>query len=190
MMPPMTPSDLTAIMQARFGQSLSIISTEAWQVETAELRLLVLLSEDQSWLRALVPIAPLEEARPFLEGLMASNFDQTLMVRYAISQDVLWGVYHHSCATLTATDLEEAIDQLIQLKERGLSSTFHNLIEIQIRQIIQASKQRGQSLEATLQMLDRFYEEGLMGGLDQSPSDRSATLSAWRYQLERLWPDA
>jgi hypothetical protein len=189
MTPPMTPPALTSLLQTRFGEALSVISTEAWQVETPELRLLVLLSEDQSWLRMLVPIASLDEARPFLEGLMSANFDQTLMVRYAISQEVLWGVYQHSCATLAPADFNEAIDNLIQLKDRGLSSTFHSLLETQIRQIISASKQRGQSLEATLQMLDRFYEEGLMGGLDQSSGDRAATLSAWRYQLERLWPD-
>jgi hypothetical protein len=189
MTPSMTPPDLTSLLQARFGEALSIMSDEAWQIDTADLRLLVLLSEDKSWLRMLVPIAPLHEARPYLETLMSANFDQTLMVRYAISQDVLWGVYHHSCATLASSDFQEAIDNLIHLKERGLSACFHSLIEGQIRQIISASKQRGQSLAATLQMLDRFYEEGLMGELDQSADDRSATLSAWRYQLERLWPE-
>ncbi len=66
---------------------------------------------------------------------------------------------------------------------------FNQLVESRIRQIIEAAKQQGQSLEATLQNLDRFYEEGILGDLEQGADSREQVLAAWRRQLERLWPE-
>jgi hypothetical protein len=54
--------------------------------------------------------------------------------------------------------------------------------------IIQAAKQQNMTLEMTVQNLDRFYQEGVMGDLDASPVVRAATLDAWRNRLQRLWP--
>ncbi len=44
-------------------------------------------------------------------------------------------------------------------------------------------------METTLQNLERFYAEGIMGDLSGSTQEREQTLSAWRYQLERLWSE-
>ncbi len=60
---------------------------------------------------------------------------------------------------------------------------------MRVRQIVQVSKLQGQSLESTLQMLDRFYEEGLMGEMGATAQSREETLAAWKYQLERLWDE-
>jgi len=50
----------------------------------------------------------------------------------------------------------------------GSICVFNQLVESRIRQIIQAAKkQQGQSLEATLQNLDRS-EEGILGDLEQA----------------------
>jgi hypothetical protein len=62
-------------------------------------------------------------------------------------------------------------------------------VEVRISQIVGTAKLQGQSLEATLQTLERFYQEGLMGDMQQGASSREATLAAWRYQLERLWSE-
>jgi len=52
---------------------------------------------------------------------------------------------------------------------------------------VQAAKQQGQSLEATMQNLERFYAEGLLGEINQTVESREEVLAAWKRQLERLW---
>lgn len=162
---------------------------DAWQVETPQLRLLVLLSQDQSWLRLLIPIASSQEAQPFLEQLLEANFDDTQETRYALNQNVLWGVFQHNCESLEPDDFSAAVARLVSLRQQGLSNTFNQLADSRIRQIIKVAKQQGQSLEATLQTLDRFYREGLMGDLEQGASSREQVLVAWQRQLERLWSE-
>lgn len=185
----MTPEQITSTLKELFGAGVETPSPGSWQVETPDFRVLVLLSEDESWLRALVPIVTEQEAQPFLVQLFEANFDFTQETRYALYQGVLWGVFQYSRDRLTPADLSAAVQRLVSLKERGLSDCLTQLIESRIRQIILAAKLQGQSLEATLQTLDRFYEEGLMGNLEEGAESRAATLAAWRYQLERLWPE-
>ncbi|MCS6814948.1 MAG: hypothetical protein NZ772_15435, partial [Cyanobacteria bacterium] len=134
-------------------------------------------------------IVAASSAQPFLEQLMAANFDDTLETRYALHQDVLWGVFQHSLAGLTAEDLRGAIERLVDLHAKGLNDCFNALVETRVQQIIRAAKQQGQSMETTLQTLDRFYQEGLMGDMALDNQSREETLAAWRYQLERLWND-
>lgn len=185
----MTPQDITGVLTTLFGAVVQATEPESWQVETGNLRLLVLLSADQTWLRSLVSIASAQESQPFLAQLLEANFDETQETRYAISQGVLWGVFQHNCQSLTGEDFEAAIARLITLQQQGLTPSFNQLAEVQISQIIQAAKQQGQSLEATLQTLDRFYEEGVMGDIDQGASQREQVLEAWQYQLKRLWEE-
>lgn len=184
----MTPEEIVATLSELFDTTnLQAIAPHSWQVETATFRLLVLLSEEHSWLRVLLPIAPLQAAQPFFEQFLAANFDDTQEVRYALYDDVIWGVYHHHSRTLVSEDLKNAIAQLISLSQAGLNDVFNQLIENRIRQIVKAAKQQGQSLQATMQNLERFYAEGLLGEIDQTPQSREEVLAAWRRQLERLW---
>ena len=88
---------------------------------------------------------------------------------------------------MTNADFANAIARLISLYQAGVNDVFNNLVETRIREIIQAAKQQGQSLEATMQNLDRFYAEGLLGDIDQNTQGREEVLVAWRRQLERLW---
>jgi hypothetical protein len=186
----MKPQEITDKLIELFGAgAVETTQPDAWQVETPQLRLLVLLSQDQSWLRLLIPIASSQEAQPFLEQLLEANFDDTQETRYALNQNVLWGVFQHSCETLAPDDFSAAVARLVSLRQEGLSNTFNQLADSRIRQIIKVAKQQGQSLEATLQTLDRFYREGLMGDLDQGASSREQVLVAWQRQLERLWPE-
>lgn len=178
---------ITANLKEMFGQGVTMPTPASWQVETESFRLLVLLSEDQSWLRILIPIAPAPEAMPFLSELMQANFDETQECRYALHQNVLWGVFLHPRESLSPADFSSVVQRLISLQNKGLSDSFNQLVESRIRQIILASKLQDQSLESTLQTLDRFYEEGLMGNMEHGAESRDAVLAAWRYQLERLW---
>ena len=185
----MTPQEITSVLTQLFGANLTLNEPQSWQIEGENLRLLVLLSEDQTWLRILITIAPAQEAAPFLSQLLEANFDDTQETRYALFQDLVWGVFQHSLPSLTLEDFQAAIARLVTLHQKGLNDSFSQLAEQQVRQIIRAAKQQGQSLETTLQSLDRFYEEGVMGDIDAGSAARTQVMDAWRYQLERLWDD-
>ncbi|PSB17168.1 hypothetical protein C7B76_10450 [filamentous cyanobacterium CCP2] len=182
----MIAQEITNVLSDLFKESVQM-KEEAWQVEIDNLRLLVLLSDDKSWLRSLVTIAPMQDALPFMQQFLEANFDETQETRYAFFQGLLWGVYQHNRETLTPEDFRSAIVRLVTLQQQGLSGVFSILAETQIRQIVQVAKQQGQTLEATLQTLDRLYEEGVMGDMSLGAEQREKVLGAWRYQLERLW---
>jgi hypothetical protein len=185
----MLPQEITTVLQHVFQNAVQVVPPDSWQVETAHGRLLVLLSEDQSWLRVLVTIASIQDAQPFLTQLLEANFDTTQETRYALHQSVLWGVFQHARDSLTTADFQAVIARLLELQQNGIDPMFKTLVDAQLRQIIQAAKQQGQSLEATLQTLERFYAEGVMGDISQNQQQRQTYLASWRYQLERLWAD-
>ena len=183
-------ADISTILERLFNaEDIKHDVDEAWQIRNSQIHLLIILSEDRSWLRLLTPIATASEAQSLLPQLLADNFDATQEVRYAINQNVVWGVFHHRLESLVEADLESAIVSLQSLAEKGLSKSFNQLIEKQIIQIVRAAKTQGQSLEATYQTIDRFYQEGVMGGVDQDPAQREQFLAAWKMQLERLWSE-
>ncbi|MEA5505334.1 hypothetical protein VB735_19915 [Halotia wernerae UHCC 0503] len=184
----MRPEEIAATLTELFEpKDVQAIAPSSWQVETANFRLLVLLSEDQTWLQILLPIAPIQEAQAFLAQFLEANFDDTQEVRYAFHEGVVWGVFHHNSVTLVSADFKSAIARLVSLSKAGLNNVFNQLIESRIRQIIQAAKQQGQSLPATMQTLERFYAEGLMGEISQTSAAREEVLAIWQRQLERLW---
>ena len=180
--------EIASIIEQLFQRDRIKHETEdTWQVNNDKMTLLVILSADRSWLRLLTPIASAMEAQSLLPQLLENNFDLTQEARYALAEGVVWGVVHHRLASLTTEDFENAIATLISLAEKGLTDAFYQLIEQRIRQIIQAAKSQGQSLETTYKTLDRLYQEGMLGGVDQNPQEREQFLAAWKYQLERLW---
>jgi hypothetical protein len=184
----MVIAEIDPILASLYDSGIQAIEPGLWQVETPTHRLLVLLSEDQSWLRMMIPIASAAEAEPFWKDLLALNFDATGEVRYGIHQEALWAVFQHALPSLTSEDFIAAIAQLTNLQERGLDDCFDRFADEQVVLIIQAAKQQNMTLEMTVQNLDRFYQEGVMGDLDASAEVRTATLEAWRNRLQRLWP--
>ena len=186
----MTPEEIAGTLTELFSvEVVKSIAPGSWQVETTDFRLLVLLSEDHTWLRVLLPIMPLQEATAFLTQFLEANFDDTQETRYAVYHGVVWGVFQHNSGTLSNADFTNAIARLISLHQTGVNDVFNNLVEVRIREIIKTAKQQGQSLEATMQNLDRFYAEGLLGDIDQNPQGRKEVLAAWRRQLEGLWQE-
>jgi hypothetical protein len=184
----MTPEAIAVTLTELFGaEAVQTIAPGSWQVENTDYRLLVLLSEDNTWLRVLLPILPLQEAEAFLVQFLEANFDDTQETRYAVYDGVLWGVFQHNSGTLVSADLSHAIARLISLYQTGVNDVFNRLVETRIRQIIQAAKQQGQTLQATMQNLERFYAEGLLGEINQTSALREQMLAAWQAQLERLW---
>jgi hypothetical protein len=182
-----TPADIQQFLTDRFGKELNIIDAESYQVDRPDYRLLVILSAERAWVRILVPIAPAADAMTFVEEFLSANFDATLEARYALHQDVLWGVWQHSIAGLTSADLGMALDRTIELKQVGIDRAFRDFATKQVREIVRIAKQRGDSLAQTMQTLDRFYAEGIMGDLGATEDVRQEMMTAWQYQLERLW---
>ena len=185
----MTPEEIQPFLTNRFGTLLKIVDVDSYQVETPDYRLLIILSAEQSWLRMLVPIAPAEEAMTFVEEFLSANFDATLETRYALHQGVLWGVWQHSVAGLTMEDFSRAIEHSIELKQVGVDRAFRDFSTKQVREIVRIAKQRGDSREQTMQTLNRFYAEGVMGDLGATEDIRQEMMTGWQYQLERLWDE-
>ena len=184
----MKPEEIASKLTDIFDSaSVQMIAPGSWQIESPDFRLLVLVSEDESWLRMLLPITSAASAQPFIQQLLEANFDDTQEVRYALHQEVVWGVFHHNLSTLSIGDFSDAIARLVALNQVGLSDAFNLLVESRMRQIILAQKQQGQTLEATLQNVERFYEEGLLGDLEQGKESREQVMAAWKRRLEKLW---
>lgn len=160
---------------------------DIWQINHEEMTILIILSEDQSWLRILTAIAPLQEIEALLIPILEANFENTGEIRYALAENVLWAVYHHRVASLLERDFCHAINSLVSLAKQGLSGLFQQLMEKRILAIIKASKLQGQSKTTTYQTLERFYQEGILGGIEQTPEQREMFLAAWKHQLDRLW---
>ncbi|MGD1714830.1 hypothetical protein [Dapis sp. BLCC M172] len=70
--------EITQTLTNIFGESVETPSPNSWQIERDKFRLLVLISDDETWLRILIPIAPKEDAQPFFDKLLEANFDVTL----------------------------------------------------------------------------------------------------------------
>ena len=182
----MTPQDIPNVLASLFGDDVQTLAPGSYQIEKEGFRLLVLRSAEQDWLRMMVPIVALSEAGAFLEEFLEANFDETQEARYAIHQGLIWTVFQHEGASLTEADFRSAIGRLISMFRQGLELVFKRHVEKQIRQIIRAAKQQGQSMETTMKTLERFYSEGVMGDLDTSSE---GAVEAWRSQLLRLWEE-
>lgn len=182
----MTPDEITKALTDRFGQeTCKRVADDAWRVETEGMRLLAVCPG--AWIKLMIPLMPITEAQSFIAQMMEANFDKTQETRYALHQNIVWGIFQCDMAALALPQLESAIEQLLTLKANGVSELFASRVEAQVTQIIIASKKQGQSLEDTLKTLDRFYSEGMMGDMGDA-SYQSNALASWRRQLERLWP--
>lgn len=188
----MTPDEITQALQDFFPTAkLNHSNEKTWKIHAVETRfhLLVSISEEGNLLRVFVPIAPQDEADPYLPQIMEYNFNENKLVRYAYSQNLLWGAFKYPIENLEIAQFHQALTELIALHKQGLNPFFNELAEGKVREIIAAAKAQGQTMAMTMQTITRFYQEGIMGGLDQDPRQQQKALLAWRYQLERLWDE-
>lgn len=155
-----------------------------WQIEAEQWRLLVLTSVERDWLRAMIPIMPEAEALPLAAQLLDASFDRTREARFALQNGVLWAVFQHRLSTLNAEDLQSALSQLLQLHTYG---TFEELAEAKLKAIVLGLQGQQKSLEEAYQMLERLYDEGVLGDLGSSREEREKVLQVWRQKLARLW---
>ncbi|NJN73298.1 MAG: YbjN domain-containing protein [Limnothrix sp. RL_2_0] len=188
----MTPEAISQALQDFFPEA-QVVPTEnkTWKVHQPEARfhLLASLSKDHKLLRIFVPIAPQSEAEPYFPQLLEHNFSENKLVRYSLNQNLLWAAFKYPIESLDEIVFEQALDELQKLHQQNLNPFFNQLAEDKVREIVTAAKAQGQTMEMTMQTITRFYEEGIMGGLDQEPRQRQKALLAWQYQLQQLWEE-
>jgi hypothetical protein len=188
----MTPEAINQALRDFFPTAkINQSDEQTWKVHELAKRfhLLVSLSDAGQLFRIFVPIASQEEADPYLPQLLEYNFNENKLVRYALSQNRLWGVFKYPLESLEINQLNQALEELINLHQQNLNPFFNQLADAKVREIIIAAKSQGHTMTMTMQTITRFYEEGIMGGLDQDPRQQKKALLAWQYQLERLWDE-
>ena len=189
----MTPDAITQVFTNVFPEArIDQPDRKTWKVHVAEKRfhLLANTSKNGEMFRVFVPIAPQQDAEPYYEQMLEKNFDENQLVCYAINQNMIWGAFKYPIGILEAAQLQQALEELVELHKKNLNPFFNQLAEEKVREIVAAAKAQGQTMEMTMQTITRFYQEGIMGGLDQDPRQQQQALIAWQYQLERLWNEA
>ncbi len=112
--PPMTLERMAAIIQVldpevQFGRSAMQFSIEGTDV-------LIVFSEPQDRMRAMVPIRTLDGIEPGeLLRVLQANFDTALDARYAVGQGQLWAVFVHPLSSLEQNDLISGIGQTVNI---------------------------------------------------------------------------
>ena len=113
-------------------QRLPAIEGESgrWTVPIDDLTLYVLTDEMHDRIRIMIPVAEIEQRdRDLMRVLLLSNFDRTLMARYAINDGLVFSMFLHQLSLLTEAILDNALDSVITLAHNtGSSFASSNLL--------------------------------------------------------------
>ena len=81
-----------------------------------DIPVLVVMAPAADRMRAMVPIASVEDVAPEeMSRMMQANFDTALDARYAVAQDRVWGVFIHPPGALEREQFLSAIAQTVNL---------------------------------------------------------------------------
>ena len=81
-----------------------------------DIPILVVFAPQADRMRAMVPIASVEDVTPEeMERMMQANFDTALDARYAVAQGRVWGVYLHPLAALEREQFLSGLAQTVNL---------------------------------------------------------------------------
>ena len=97
--------------------------TNIWQFTLAKHQVFVITDPIAERMRIMVPIGDaklLDQA--LLTRLMQANFDSALDARYAVAQDVLWGVFIHPLTSLDEKGFVSGLAQAIAVADNFGSS--------------------------------------------------------------------
>ncbi len=87
-----------------------------WQLTIAGTPVLIITDPDNDRMRALSPVADLEDVQvDTLQRMMQANFDTALDARYAIAKDMVWSTYIHPLAPLEKDQLISGLGQVVNL---------------------------------------------------------------------------
>ena len=89
-----------------------------WTFEIAKRQVIVITDPIAERMRILVPVIEADKLDAImLKRLMQANFDSALDARYAVAQDLLWGVYIHPLVSLNEKDFISGLSQALKVVE-------------------------------------------------------------------------
>lgn len=107
---PMTPDRLLRIILDIDAEAT--VTANGIELTLEDIPVLVVFAPSADRMRAMVPIASVEDVTPEeMERMMQANFDTALDARYAVAQGRVWGVFIHPLAAL---EREEFLSGLVQ----------------------------------------------------------------------------
>lgn len=87
-----------------------------WRLQLEDFEVYVVTDENAGRMRAMVPVAPLEEvSEEVLLRMMQANFDSALDARYAIANDTLWAAFIHPLQDLSDALFFSGVAQAVNL---------------------------------------------------------------------------
>lgn len=119
---PVPPKGAEPMTAERLGELVLRIDSEAqqngpaWQFVVDGFETILVYDVDADRMRVMTPIndadaLPAEE----LVRLMQANFDSALDARYAIANDILWGVFIHPLSSLTDSEFLLGVGQTVNV---------------------------------------------------------------------------
>ena len=110
----MTPDRLFAILTDIDPDAA--ITPNGVEITIEDIPVLVVMAPGADRMRALVPIASVEDvSAEEMSRMMQANFDTALDARYAVAQGRVWGVFIHPLAALEREQFLSALAQTVNL---------------------------------------------------------------------------
>jgi hypothetical protein len=92
------------------------ITPSGIELTIEDIPVLVVMAPAADRMRAMVPIASVEDVTPEeMSRMMQANFDTALDARYAVAQDRVWGAFIHPLGALEREQFLSAIAQTVNL---------------------------------------------------------------------------
>ncbi len=94
----------------------AIVTGGGVELTIDDIPVLVVFAPAADRMRAMVPIASVEDVTPEeMERMMQANFDTALDARYAVAQGRVWGLYLHPLAALEREQFLSGLAQTVNL---------------------------------------------------------------------------
>ena len=92
------------------------LTPNGFELTLEDIPVLVVVAPGADRMRAMVPIASIEDVTPEeMLRMMQANFDTALDARYGVAQGRVWGVFVHPLAALEREQLLSGIAQTVNL---------------------------------------------------------------------------
>lgn len=115
---------------ARLGELVQIVDADAghqgnsWQFTFQGRPIILVFDEKADRMRMFTPIGPEAELAPeLMRRMLQANFDSALDARYAVANEMIWGVFIHPLSTLDDDQFASALIQIFNVAT-SFGSTF------------------------------------------------------------------
>jgi hypothetical protein len=110
----MTPERLVDIILALDPDAA--INANGIELTIEDIPVLVVMARSADRMRAMVPIASVEDVTPEeMNRMMQANFDTALDARYAVAQGRVWGIFIHPLGALERAEFLSGLAQTVNL---------------------------------------------------------------------------